>query len=151
MILLPTLAPVYRVTILVLTLLCVSLGLGLALAKARMNTAIAERETAVQEFSRLREAAKGSERTIKELTSANKALVSALAAQQRAYDAAAAEIEPLKQLAESQARKLRERERIDRATPKCQLVLNTDVGGACPALADGVRQRADRRLPGSTG
>lgn len=120
-------------------------------AKHQRDVAVAKLATASQEADRLVEAAQGSERTIVQLQAANKALVDALASQQQALDEAAAELEPLKQLAEAQARALRERERIDRATPKCQFVLNTDLGGACPALADGVRQRANRRLPGSTG
>lgn len=142
------LAPVYRVTIVVLTLLCVSLGLGLALAKARMNTAIAERETAVQEFSRLREAAVGSEGTIQQLRAANKALVEALASQQAALDKAASDLTTAREVALEAGRLLREKERADRAKPQCQLVLATVLDDPCPALADGVRERANRRLPG---
>lgn len=140
-----------RILIVALVAALVAQSVFLSLARSARDKAIAERATATQEAGRLVEAAKGSESTITQLQAANKALVAALASQQRAMDDAAAEVEPLKRLAEAQARALRERERNDRAKPNCQLVLNTVLDGACPALADGVRERANRRLPGSTG
>lgn len=151
MIPLPSLAPVYRVVIVGLLLAVGVQQVALYGARATRDKAVAERATAVQERGRLTEAAKGSENTITQLRAANKALVDALAAQQAALDKAADDLVRLRDVALEAGRLLRELERADRAKPQCQLVLNTVLDDPCPALADGVRQRANRRLPGPPG
>lgn len=43
---------------------------------------------------------------------------------------------------EARSRALATREKADHAKPDCAALLALDIGGACPAIADGVRSRA---------
>jgi hypothetical protein len=149
MIPLPSLAPVYRIVIVGLVLIVGAQAIALVLARAQAAKAGATATVAVSEAAVLRDVAAGNSNTILQLRAANKALVGALAAQQTALDEAAANIDDARKAAIAAGQALREKERHDRAKPQCQLVLNTDVGGPCPALADGVRARANRRISDS--
>jgi hypothetical protein len=144
----PTLAPVYRVVIVGLLIALGIQQVALIGARAQRDKAGAKATVAASEAAVLRGAAEGNQTTILQLKAANKALVDALAAQQAALDKAGADMDQVRRQFEEQDRQLRQRERIDRAKPQCQLVLNTDLG-PCPALADGVRARAGRRLSAS--
>jgi hypothetical protein len=146
MISLPILAPVYRIVIVGLLIALGIQSIALIGARAQRDRAGAKATVAVSEAAVLRDVAAGNQSTILQLKAANKALVDALAAQQAALDEAAASIDDARKAAIEAGQALREKERKDRAKPQCQLVLNTDVGGPCPALADGVRARAGRRL-----
>ena len=48
---------------------------------------------------------------------------------------------------EAQSKKLATREAADHAKPDCAALLAADVGSVCPAIANGVRERADYRIP----
>jgi hypothetical protein len=149
MIQLPILAPVYRIVIVGLLIALGIQQVALIGARAQRDRAGAKATVAVSEAAVLRDVAAGNSNTILQLKAANKALVGALAAQQTALDEAAASIDDARKAAIAAGPALREKERHDRAKPQCQLVLNTDVGGPCPALADGVRARANRRVSDS--
>jgi hypothetical protein len=149
MIQLPILAPVYRIVIVGLLIALGIQQVALIGARAQRDRAGAKATVAVSEAAVLRDVAAGNSNTILQLKAANKALVGALAAQQTALDEAAASIDDARKAAIAAGQALREKERHDRAKPQCQLVLNTDVGGPCPALADGVRARANRRVSDS--
>ena len=124
---------------------------GLAAQHQRVKRYEVEAQSARQTAQGLVTSVTSKDDLIAKLQAKNGELLSIARDQNEAIRTAGALIETYQLELRTQGAKLRELEESDRAKPECLSALSMDLARSCPALADGVRQRANRGLSGSRG
>lgn len=106
----------------------------------------AEAEQAITTAKGLTTAVVSKDEVIAKQLAQARAMMETISEQNLRIKAAGHRIEEMTEDMRARSRRLRELEETDRANPDCRALLDTELDRVCPAIASGVRERANRSL-----
>lgn len=140
-----------RSNLTLILLVLIALALGAAGYNYQRAEKYQERAESAENVSRgLLASVQSKDTLLKEYDAAALKLVSIAREQRNHIDILEANVHSLTDLLVVERDKLRVMEERDREIPACANLLQTDFG-VCPGIVDGMRVRANRRLPGQAG